>query len=363
MLNDNEKNRYARHLLLPEFGEEAQLRLKNSKVLLVGAGGLGSPVALYLTAAGIGHLTIIDADKVELSNLQRQILHDETSLGTTKVKSAHKRLTALNSDTTINLIEDSFNLNNAQDLVEEHDLIIDGSDNFPTRFLVNDACYFSEKPLVYGSIFQYEGQLTLFNPKKKGPCYRCIVPEVPEDGAVPNCLEAGVIGTLPGIIGSLQSMEAIKYLSGIGTPMVGKMLYYNALQTEFRNITLHPDPQCPLCSKSASLRELKEIHASTCQSNQKVSSITAKELRTLITNDTNIFLMDVREADEFAVYRIPTSQLIPLSSLEEHIMKIPRDQTIYVHCQSGVRSLKAIKILQKHHFDQLINISDGINGW
>ena len=229
-MTPQQHSRYARHLLLPGFGEAAQQRLLQSKVLLIGAGGLGSPAALYLAAAGVGHLTIIDPDVVDLSNLQRQILHRQSDVGKPKVHSAQRELHALNPDCQLSLLAEPFTAENALTLATQHDLVIDGSDNFTTRFLSNDACYLTRTPLVYGSIFQFEGQVTLFDPQRQdSPCYRCIVPTSPAEGAVPNCLEAGVIGTLPGIIGSLQAMEAIKYLTGIGEPPVGKLLYLSLI--------------------------------------------------------------------------------------------------------------------------------------
>lgn len=360
-MNDRQSARYARHLLLPGFGENAQKALLNAKVLLIGAGGLGSPCALYLTAAGVGHLTIIDADHVDLSNLQRQILHTEEEVGKPKTESARRRLSSLNSDTSFTLINEPFSETNALELVNSHDLVIDGSDNFPTRFLANDACHFSGKPLIYGSIFQYEGQLTVFNTKQGGPCYRCMVPEIPEEGAVPNCLEAGVIGTLPGIIGSLQAMEAIKVLTGIGAPPIGKMTYYSALDTSFRSIQLQKDPKCPLCSDTPTIKELKAEQQQNC-SLSNTSSITATELKELLKTQ-NIFLIDVREPAEFASKRIPESQLIPLNTLISHLDTLPKDRDLYIHCKAGSRSLKAIETLQKHGFSKLINVSDGIMGW
>lgn len=361
MLTPDEKERYARHLLLPGFGEEAQLRLKKSKVLIIGAGGLGSPVALYLTAAGVGHLTIIDADQVELSNLQRQILHSTEDISELKVDSSRKRLSSLNPDLSIRCIPEFFSVENAEELVIEHDLVIDGSDNFPTRFLVNDACYFQRKPLIYGSIFQFEGQLTFFHRAENTPCYRCLVPEVPEEGAVPNCLEAGVLGTLPGIIGSLQAMEALKYLSGLGTLPAGKMLYYNGLETSFKELSLQKDPQCPLCGEHASIHKLEAVAESNCD--LEFPSITAKELHAIMKKDPSLFLLDVREPEEYAERRIPGSQLVPLGELEEKSSFFPQDKKIFVHCKSGVRSQKALSILSKKGLLNLINIRDGIDGW
>lgn len=363
VLTNHQKNRYARHLLLPGFGEEAQLRLAESKVLLIGAGGLGSPVALYLAAAGVGHLTIIDADQVELSNLQRQILHAEEEVGEPKVESAARRLKALNSETQVTCLNSSFSVENALELVSSHDLVIDGSDNFPTRFLANDSCHLAGKPLVYGSIFQYEGQLTLFHTAAGSPCYRCLVPEIPEDGAVPNCLEAGVIGTLPGIIGSLQAMETIKYLAGIGSPPLGKMLYYNGLETSFRTLTLQKDPHCPLCSDQPKITELHLSESEGCAIDRDIVSISASELKELMEKDSSLFLIDVREAEEFAQERIPRSQLIPLSQLDSKAHLIPTDQPIYVHCQSGKRSLLAIKQLSSLGYQDTVNVEDGLNGW
>lgn len=361
MLKKEQSARYARHLLLPQFGEEAQERLLESKVLLIGAGGLGSPLALYLVAAGIGQLTIIDPDSVELSNLQRQIIHSEDSVGQPKVESAGHRLRALNSGTSLTLLHEPFTAENALNLVEAHDVIVDGTDNFPTRFMSNDACHLAGKPLIYGSIYQYEGQLTVFHTKAGSPCYRCLVPAVPEEGAVPNCMEAGVIGTLPGIIGSLQAMEVIKFIAGVGSPPLGKMLYYEALNTNFRTITLQKDPACPLCSASPEITTLAPIAAPACTL-EKGQEITMQELLTLMEKTPDLLLIDVREPEEYAVNRIPKSQLIPLGSLEQHLPSLPKERAIYVHCHSGMRSLKAIQLMQNHGFSELINVKDGISG-
>ena len=362
-MTPKQKERYARHLLLSDFGEEAQKKLLSTKVLLIGAGGLGSPCALYLAAAGVGSLTIVDHDIVELSNLQRQILHNETKVGMKKVESAQDTLSTLNQDVSIQIVDEAFTVQYANELVQSHDLVIDGSDNFQTRFLANDACYLNQTPLIYGSIFQYEGQLTVFDFSKNSVCYRCLVPEIPEDGAVPNCLEAGVIGTLPGIIGSLQAMEAIKWIAGIGEPPVGKMIYYSALDTSFRTIQLSKDVNCPLCSDRATIKELiaKEYQMPGCDLS-KIEQITAGELKLLLT-EKELFLIDVREPEEFAQSRIPTSNLIPLGQLERHLEKLPMDQTLYIHCKAGTRSLKAIEVLQKNGFEKLVNVSDGIIGW
>ncbi len=363
MLTDQEKTRYARHLLLPQFGEEAQERLFNSKVLLVGAGGLGSPCALYLVSAGVGQLTIIDPDEVELSNLQRQILHNEQSVGKAKVDSAKVQLNALNSETEVVTLHEAITSRNALSLISDNDLVVDGSDNFPTRFLVNDACHFGKKPLVYGSIFQYEGQMTVFDTAKGSPCYRCLVPDMPEDGAVPNCLEAGVIGTLPGVIGSLQAMEATKLLCNIGSAPTGKMLYYNALDTEFRTISISKDDSCPLCSNKATIKDLSSSYSVECGLNQDITSISALQLKARMEEDPNLFLIDVREPKEFVESRIPKSHLIPLRALEGHISSLPSDQTIYIHCKSGGRSKKACEILLNNRVKNIVNVYDGIDGW
>jgi len=359
MLSESQKQRYARHLLLPQFGEKAQEKLLNSKVLLIGAGGLGSPCALYLAAAGVGHLTIIDHDSVDLSNLQRQILHRESDVGISKLNSAQRELNALNSGCKLTLIDQPFSIDNAEALVKKHDLVIDGSDNFSTRFLANDACFLTKTPLIYGSIFQFEGQLTVFDSSPKSPCYRCIVPDLPEEGAVPNCLEAGVIGTLPGIIGSMQAMEAIKYLTNLGRSPIGKLLYYDALDTSFREIMIKKDEQCPLCSTNATIKVLNQEKDISCE---VVESISAAELKTILSDD--IILVDVREAKEYAIKRIPGSQLIPLSELNKGLTpRLPKESTIYVHCKAGSRSLKAIKILEKQGYHKLINIYDGIDAF
>lgn len=357
-MKERQSQRYARHLLLPGFGESAQQKLLDAKVLLIGAGGLGSPCALYLAAAGIGHLTIVDDDIVELSNLQRQVLHKESSVGYPKVESAQDTLSALNSETNVTLVKERFTELNAESLVASHDIVVDGSDNFATRFLVNDACFFGQKPLVYGSIFQFEGQVTVFDPARGGPCYRCLIPEPPEEGLVPNCLEAGVIGTLPGVIGSLQAMEVIKYLTNLGKSPVGKMLHYQALETEFRSVTLAKDPCCPLCSSEPKILKLEALKEIACALESKVQTQTFDEF--LRRGDEPYFLLDVREPEEFAQARVPGSQLIPLGQISEHLEQIPRQAPIYVYCHAGSRSLKAAQQLMEAGFSDVINLEGGI---
>lgn len=363
-LTDAERQRYARHLSIPGIGEEGQLILKNRSVLLIGTGGLGSPAALYLAAAGLGRLGLIDPDHVSLSNLQRQILHRQSTLGQPKLQSATTTLQDLNPHLQIETHPDSFHPDNALDLLAQYDLLIDGSDNFPTRFLSNDAAFFAKKPLIYGSIFRFEGQMTVFAPHLGSPCYRCLLPSLPPPEAAPNCAEAGVLGTLPGIIGTLQAMEALKILLNLGTPPLGKLLTYDALETSFRTLTLPPDPHCPLCGPNPTITSVKNpqtLAPHACFPSQEIPSITAAQLRALLP--TGITLIDVRQPAEHALNHIPGSQLIPLPDLPNHFHKLPRDQKIYLHCQSGQRSAQATTLLHQNGFPLATNLQGGLDAW
>jgi len=361
-----ERQRYARHLSIPGVGIEGQLRLKRSSVLLIGSGGLGSPAALYLAAAGVGRLGLVDPDAVELSNLQRQILHGQSWLGKPKLESAAARLAEVNPHVVVDCHPVRFTPENALEIAAGYDVILDGCDNFPTRFLSNDTAFFLKKPLIYGAIQRFEGQLAVFAPHLGGPCYRCLLPEAPEPGTVPSCAEAGVLGVLPGIIGSLQAMEAIKLLLGIGDAPTGRLTTYDALRSSFRAIALRRDPACRLCGEMPDItsvsnpQTLAPIH---CQDPTDMESITTTELRTLLAADAPGLLIDVREPGEHAEVRIEQARLIPLATLPEHIDSLPRDREIWIHCKAGFRSARAVRFLMEKGFTQVKNVTGGMDAW
>jgi len=363
-LSPEESQRYARHFTLPEVGEDGQEKLKAASVLCIGAGGLGSPVALYLAAAGVGTIGIVDNDKVESSNLQRQILHGESWIGKSKLSSAQHRLAEVNPHVTVNLHSTTFNASNALEIAKDYDIIIDGTDNFPTRYLSNDVAFFLKKPNIYGSIFRFEGQMSVFAPHLGGPCYRCMLPDPPDPGSVPSCAEAGVLGVLPGIIGSLQAMEAIKLILGAGTPPLGKLVHYDALQTQFRNFNLRKDPQCPLCGEQPTITELID-YEDFCgiKAPETMTEINVTELKEKLTLGLDGILIDVRMPNEHALCSIEGSQLIPLPEIANTASKIPKETNLYIHCKSGIRSAKACSILAKSGFTKLINIQGGIDAW
>ena len=357
-LSSDEQLRYSRHLLLPEFGIEGQARLKAGKVLIVGVGGLGSPAALYLAAAGVGTIGLVDFDDVDVSNLQRQILYGTADVGRPKLDVAAARLRDVNPHISITVHSEAIAPGNARELVRAYDVVLDGTDNFATRFLVNDACVMEGRPNVYGSVFRFEGQAAVFS-SGDGPCYRCLHPEPPPPGLIPNCAEGGVLGVLPGIIGTIQATEAIKLLTGIGEPLVGKLLLYEALRTRFRQIALPRDPACPVCGDAPTIREL-EIYDQTCE--PEATDMKVEELHQWRTEGRPHVLIDVREPAEHAATRIDGAVLIPLRQLQSHIKQLPKDQPIVVHCQSGGRSAIAVAMLKVQGFDAR-NLSGGIKAW
>jgi molybdopterin/thiamine biosynthesis adenylyltransferase/rhodanese-related sulfurtransferase len=358
-LSPDELLRYSRHTLLPEFGLEGQERLKAGRVLVVGAGGLGSPVALYLAAAGVGTIGLVDFDTVDVTNLQRQVLYGTADVGRPKLDVAAARLRDINPHITITLHREAFGASNARALVEAYDVVVDGTDNFSTRFLVNDACVMAGRPNVYGSVFRFEGQASVFA-TKGGPCYRCLHPEPPPAGLIPNCAEAGVLGVLPGLIGTIQATEAIKLLTGIGEPLVGKLLLYDALRMRVRQIALPRDPACPVCGDAPTIRELVAYDA-VCETTSE-DEITVEELDQGRREKRPHYLLDVREQSEYASTRIEGSQLIPLLQLQANLKHLPKDQTIVVYCQTGGRSLMAVGMLRMQGFDAK-NLSGGIKAW
>ncbi|MFT5904660.1 MAG: molybdopterin/thiamine biosynthesis adenylyltransferase/rhodanese-related sulfurtransferase [Cryomorphaceae bacterium] len=363
-LSPEESKRYARHFTLPEVGQTGQEKLKSSSVLCIGAGGLGSPVALYLAAAGVGTIGIVDDDKVESSNLQRQIIHGESWIGKSKLDSAKARLLETNPHINVVTYPVKFTSSNAIEIAQGYDIIIDGTDNFPTRYLSNDVAFLLKKPNIYGSIFRFEGQMSVFAPHLGGPCYRCMLPEPPEPGSVPSCAEAGVLGVLPGIIGSLQAMEAIKLLLGAGKPPLGKLVHYDALNTNFRNFNLRKDPQCPLCSENPTVTELID-YEDFCgvKLPDTMTEITVTELKQKLDAGLDCILIDVRLPAENAVCSIPSSKLIPLPEIENAAAELPKDKPLYIHCKGGVRSARACTYLAKLGFTQLVNIKGGMDAW
>lgn len=368
MLSAEEKARYSRHLLIPEIGEAGQRRLKNASVLLIGAGGLGSPAALYLAAAGVGRLGLLDPDTVDSSNLQRQLLHSDATVGIAKTLSAAARLRETNPHITLDLHPVRFTPENATSIASGYDIILDGSDNFPTRFLANDTAFFLKKPLVYGAIHRFDGQMAVFAPHLGGPCYRCLLPEIPAPGTVPSCAEAGVLGVLPGIIGSLQAMEAIKLILGIGEPPLGKILNYDALRTSFRSLSLPHDPACRLCGENPTITSVSnpETHANpSCEVHDPaMQTITAAELKArLDSGSLDALLIDVREKDEWDITHIPQARLIPLQTIPAHADSLPRDTEIIIHCKAGMRSARACEYLMSLGFENVTNVEGGMDAF
>jgi molybdopterin/thiamine biosynthesis adenylyltransferase/rhodanese-related sulfurtransferase len=366
-LSPAELLRYSRHLLIPGVGKGGQIRLKNASVLLIGTGGLGCPAALYLAAAGVGRIGLVDPDTVDASNLQRQILHGESWIGKSKLESAADRLREINPHIKVDLHPVRFTPENAMELAAGHDLIIDGCDNFPTRFLTNDTAFFLKKPLVYGAIHRFEGQSTVFAPHLGGPCYRCLLPDLPAPGTVPSCAEAGVLGVLPGVIGSMQAMEAIKLILGIGNPPLGKLTIYDALGSSFRSIRLRRDPTCRLCGDNPvidSISNPETLAPAYCEIHENMETITTSELRQRLSSENfDAIFLDVREPDEHAVANIPGARLIPLGTLEGHLGEFPKDREILIHCKSGRRSARAVDLLLANGFTNVKNVEGGIDAW
>jgi adenylyltransferase/sulfurtransferase len=373
-LSHEEIRRYSRHLIMPEVGMQGQRKLKAASVLVIGTGGLGSPIALYLAAAGIGRLGLVDYDVVDETNLQRQILHYSSDVGKSKLDSASAKLSDINPRLIIEKYNVPLTSENALDIIKKYDVIIDGTDNFPTKYLVNDACVMLGKPLVYGSIFRFEGQLSVFY-AKAGPCYRCLFPEPPPPGLVSNCAEVGVLGILPGTIGTLQATEAIKLILGIGQPMIGRMLLYDALDMTFDTIKLRKNPQCPVCGEHPTITALidyeefcgvpahdhsdyREKHAA-----KQIKSINVLTLKERLDAGSNLALLDVREPHEWEISAIPGALCISKNQVVSRAAEIPRDREVVVFCKTGMRSRDAILMLQAQGFTNLINLLGGINAW
>lgn len=363
-LTRQEMQRYSRHLIMPEVTAEGQKRLKAARVLCIGAGGLGSPAALYLAAAGVGTLGIVDFDRVDLTNLQRQILHGTKDIGRSKLESARDRLRDINPEIEVKLHECRFSSENAEQIVADYDVVVDGSDNFATRYLSNDVCVFERKPNVYGSVFRFEGQTTVFAPHLGGPCYRCLFPEPPPPDSVPNCAQAGVLGVLPGIIGMLQAIETIKLILGIGDPLIGRLLHFDALKVHFRELKLRHDPQCPVCGENPTIFAPID-YDQFCGAREKgiVPAISVQELKRKMDASEGFELIDVREPFEFEIARIDGAKLIPLGEIAERTDELQREQPIVVHCHSGRRSEQAVRLLRQRGFANVYNLEGGIDAW
>jgi len=361
-LSDEELKRYGRHLILPEIGKAGQLKLKKARVLLVGAGGLGSPLAIYLSATGVGTIGLADFDQVDFSNLHRQVIHYTDDVGKPKVQSAKEKMARINPEIEVKTHPTAINASNALSIIKNYDIVIDGTDNFPARYLINDACIFLNKPNIFGAVFRFEGQCSVFG-LQSGPCYRCFFQEPPPPGEVPSCAEAGVLGILPGIIGLLQANEAIKLICGIGEPLKGRLLLFDALKTQFREVKIKKDPACAVCGNNPTITKLIDYpHA--CSDQQTIASITVDELKkTLKQNRGNFILVDVREPKEWDISRIKGAVLKPLSTLEHNYQDIPKDKQVYVHCQMGERSLKAIQFLKTKGYNNCVCVEGGMNAW
>jgi molybdopterin/thiamine biosynthesis adenylyltransferase/rhodanese-related sulfurtransferase/molybdopterin converting factor small subunit len=370
-LTNDEVKRYSRHLIMPEVGVEGQRKLKAGKVLCIGAGGLGSPAAMYLAAAGVGTIGIVDFDVVDFSNLQRQIIHSTPDVGRSKLDSAKDRLHAINPHVDIQTYDTALSSENALKLFEPYDVILDGTDNFPTRYLTNDACVLLDKPNAYGSIFRFEGQASVFA-TRNGPCYRCLYPEPPPPGLVPSCAEGGVLGVLPGVIGVIQATEAIKLIAGIGEPLIGRFLIYDALKMRFRELQLRKDPDCPVCGTHPTITALIDYEQfcgippaapEPIIVQNSATDISSLELKQRLDRGDNLKIIDVREPNEYQINRIAGSVLIPLGDVPRRYAELDPDEEIVVHCKMGGRSAKAADFLRSVGFKRVRNLTGGILDW
>ena len=367
-LSCDEMLRYNRHLIMPEVGIVGQKKLKSASILIIGAGGLGSPVGLYLAAAGVGNIGIVDFDVVDISNLQRQVLHSTKNVGLSKLLSAKERIKEVNPHVEVATYEVRLTSENAMSILEGYDIVIDGTDNFPTRYLINDACVLLGKPNVYGSIFRFEGQVSVFK-SKQGPCYRCLYAVPPPPGLVPSCAEGGVLGVLPGIIGSLQALEAIKLIIGSGDTLVGRLVVFDALRLSFRELKLKKNPECPICGEHPTIHELIDYEQFCGTYSQQMKGlketdyqITPQQLKARLDNGEEIFILDVREPYEYEICNLG-GYLIPLSTLPQRINELDPKYCIVVHCKSGKRSAKATEILREAGFKNVKNLTGGIDAW
>ncbi|HEX6504837.1 MAG TPA: molybdopterin-synthase adenylyltransferase MoeB [Terriglobales bacterium] len=366
-LSNDEILRYSRHLIMPEVGMEGQQKLKAARVLCIGAGGLGSPLALYLTAAGVGTLGLVDFDVVDYTNLQRQIIHSTADVGRKKLESAAEKLKGINPFLNLRTFETRLTSDNALELFREFDIIADGTDNFPTRYLVNDACVLTGKPNVYGSIFRFEGQASVFA-MEQGPCYRCLYPEPPPPGLVPSCAEGGVLGILPGLVGVIQATETIKLILGQGQPLIGRLLLVDALGMSFRELKLRKNPDCPVCGTHPTITKLIDynefcgIRGEEKPVEAGVPEIQVEELKRRLDAGENIFVLDVREPHEYQICNIQ-GYLIPLGDLPKRVNELDTSREIVAHCRSGVRSAKAVNFLKQAGFKKVTNLAGGILAW
>jgi sulfur-carrier protein adenylyltransferase/sulfurtransferase len=367
-LSKEEVMRYSRHLIMPEVGMDGQLKLKQAKVLCIGTGGLGAPLGLYLAAAGVGRIGLVDFDVVDSTNLQRQVLFGTSDVGRPKITAAADRLRNLNPDIRIDTFETHLSSDNALDIMKDYDIVVDGTDNFPTRYLVNDACVMLGKPNVYGSIFRFEGQITIFG-YPDGPCYRCLYPEPPPPGLVPSCAEGGVLGVLPGIVGTIQAAETLKLIIGKGDPLVGRLLLFDALAMKFRELKLRKNPDCPVCGTHPTVTKLID-YAEFCGIRGEEAPVTAtnlpeitpRELKSRLDRGDDLYILDVREPHEYQICNL-NGHLIPLGELSRRVSELDSSREIVAHCRSGKRSADAVEFLQKAGFRKIWNLKGGILAW
>ena len=369
-LSIDEVRRYSRHLIIPDVAMDGQKRLKNAKVLCIGAGGLGSPALMYLAAAGVGTLGIVEFDVVDESNLQRQIIHGQSDIGRSKAESARDSVREINPLIQVNIHEERLDSSNVMDLFAQYDLIVDGTDNFATRYLVNDACVLLGKPYVWGSIYRFDGQASVFW-AEYGPCYRCLYPEPPPPGMVPSCAEGGVLGVLCASVGSIQATEAIKLLTGVGEPLLGSLMVYDALEMNYRKIKVRKDPNCAVCGENATVTELIDYEAfcgvvsEAAQEAAAGSTITASELKDLLDSDKPTYLVDVREPAEWEIVRIPGAILIPKDEIlrGDALAKLPQDKQIIMYCKTGVRSAETLAAVKNAGFNDAVHVQGGVTAW
>ena len=369
-LNDEQRRRYSRHLILPEVGVEGQIKICSASVLCIGAGGLGSPIALYLAAAGVGKLGLVDFDSVELTNLQRQVIHGTPDVGRPKTESARDTLRRINPNVEVALYPERLTSENALQVLRPYDIVVDGTDNFPTRYLTNDACVLLKKPNVYGSIFRFEGQASVFAPHLGGPCYRCLYPEPPPPGLVPSCAEGGVLGVLPGLIGLIQATEILKLILGAGASLLNRLLLFDALQMNFRELKLKRDPQCPLCGEQPTITRLIDYEnfcgvAKTPETDtMHPDEVTVLDMKAALDNPAlGIKVIDVREPSEQQIARVEGVPLLPLSQLPQRFTELDPAQSYYLHCKAGGRSLQALQFLRQQGFQRLKSVRGGITAW
>ena len=367
-LNNDEIRRYSRHLILPEVGLAGQKKIKAASVLCIGAGGLGSPIAMYLAAAGIGRIGIVDFDTVDYSNLQRQILHTDADVGRSKAESAKETIHGINPNVEVVIHNTRISSENALELIRPYDIVVDGTDNFPTRYLTNDACVLLKKPNVYGSIFRFEGQASVFAPHLGGPCYRCLYPEPPPPGMVPSCAEGGVLGVLPGIIGCIQATEILKLAIGKGTSLVGRLVLFNALDLKFRELKLRKDPQCPICGEHPTIKELIDYEVfcgiEPVKEEENAGEVTVQDMKKALDDPKlGIKVIDVREPFEYEIARIEGVPLLPMSQLQQRFTELDPNTQYYLLCKVGARSQSAAEFLREQGFKYVKNVKGGTNAW